>query len=52
MQGIGLFTMEEVLVLSSNGSLFTRGPGNYKIPAFRDVPLNLNVKFLKRQSLQ
>jgi xanthine dehydrogenase/oxidase len=47
MQGVGLCTLEECLVLSSNGAVFTRGPGNYKIPSFRDVPVKLNVKLLK-----
>lgn len=31
VQGQGLFTMEESLWLKS-GELFTKGPGNYKIP--------------------
>jgi xanthine dehydrogenase/oxidase len=47
MQGVGLSTLEECLVLSSNGSLVTRGPGNYKIPGFRDVPVKLNVRLLQ-----
>jgi xanthine dehydrogenase/oxidase len=47
MQGVGLATLEECLVLSSNGALLTRGPGNYKIPGFRDVPVKLNVRLLQ-----
>lgn len=49
-QGLGLFTMEESLWLRSGpaaGTLFTRGPGAYKIPGFRDVPQVLNVSLLK-----
>ncbi|RCI17481.1 hypothetical protein L249_3239 [Ophiocordyceps polyrhachis-furcata BCC 54312] len=47
VQGMGLFTMEESLWLRSSGTLFTRGPGAYKIPGFRDVPQILNVSLLK-----
>uniref|UniRef100_A0A4W4EGL9 xanthine dehydrogenase n=1 Tax=Electrophorus electricus TaxID=8005 RepID=A0A4W4EGL9_ELEEL len=41
MQGLGLYTMEE-LKFSPSGSLHTRGPGQYKIPAVCDVPLQFN----------
>ncbi|KAL6357456.1 hypothetical protein LRP88_07623 [Fusarium phalaenopsidis] len=50
MQGLGLFTMEESLWLRngpSAGHLFTRGPGTYKIPGFRDIPQTFNVSLLK-----
>ncbi|PHH79027.1 hypothetical protein CDD80_5741 [Ophiocordyceps camponoti-rufipedis] len=47
VQGLGLFTMEESLWLRSGGTLFTRGPGAYKIPGFRDVPQRMNVSLLK-----
>ncbi|CAK7265989.1 hypothetical protein SEPCBS119000_001792 [Sporothrix epigloea] len=50
VQGMGLFTMEESLWLRSGpmaGHLFTRGPGAYKIPGFRDVPQVFNVQLLK-----
>ncbi|KAH6608151.1 xanthine dehydrogenase [Trichoderma cornu-damae] len=50
MQGLGLFTMEESLWLRSGpmaGNLFTRGPGAYKIPGFRDIPQEFNVTLLK-----
>ncbi|OAA55836.1 Aldehyde oxidase/xanthine dehydrogenase [Niveomyces insectorum RCEF 264] len=50
VQGMGLFTMEESLWLRSGpmaGQLFTRGPGAYKIPGFRDVPEVFNVQLLK-----
>ncbi|KAG5918467.1 hypothetical protein E4U53_004089 [Claviceps sorghi] len=50
VQGMGLFTMEESLWLRHGpmaGNLFTRGPGTYKIPGFRDVPQELHVTLLK-----
>ncbi|KAK7429576.1 hypothetical protein QQZ08_003955 [Neonectria magnoliae] len=50
IQGLGLFTMEESLWLRNGptaGSLFTRGPGAYKIPGFRDIPQTFNVSLLK-----
>jgi xanthine dehydrogenase/oxidase len=47
VQGLGLFTLEESLHQTSDGSVFTRGPGNYKIPAFRNVPVNFNIKILR-----
>ncbi|TQN65401.1 Xanthine dehydrogenase [Colletotrichum shisoi] len=50
VQGLGLFTMEESLWLRNGpmaGNLFTRGPGSYKIPGFRDIPQEFNVTLLK-----
>ncbi|KAK0635086.1 molybdopterin binding aldehyde oxidase/xanthine dehydrogenase [Bombardia bombarda] len=50
VQGLGLFTMEESLWLRNGpmaGNLFTRGPGAYKIPGFRDIPQVFNVSLLK-----
>jgi len=47
IQGLGLFTMEESLWLRATGQLATRGPGNYKIPGFRDIPQQWNVSLLK-----
>ncbi|KOS21895.1 Xanthine dehydrogenase [Escovopsis weberi] len=50
VQGVGLFTMEEALWVRSGpmaGNLFTRGPGAYKIPGFRDIPQEFNVTLLK-----
>ncbi|KAK4189852.1 molybdopterin binding aldehyde oxidase/xanthine dehydrogenase [Podospora australis] len=50
IQGLGLFTMEESLWLRNGplkGNLFTRGPGAYKIPGFRDIPQEFNVSLLK-----
>jgi xanthine dehydrogenase/oxidase len=50
VQGMGLFTMEESLWLRNGpqaGNLFTRGPGAYKIPGFRDVPQIFNVTLLR-----
>lgn len=45
-QGFGLFTIEETLFMA-NGQLATRGPGNYKIPAFLDTPSDMRISFLK-----
>ncbi|CAG9938791.1 unnamed protein product [Clonostachys rosea f. rosea IK726] len=50
VQGMGLFTMEESLWLRNGpmaGNLFTRGPGAYKIPGYRDIPQVFNVSLLK-----
>lgn len=49
MQGYGLFMMEE-LVYSPTGTLFTKGPGSYKIPGFGDIPAEFNVSLLKGSS--
>ena len=54
-QGVGLFTMEELIFLEETsrtprGQPFTNGPGNYKIPCFSDVPLEFNVSLLKGSS--
>jgi len=46
VQGQGLFTMEETL-WQTDGQLFTRGPGTYKIPGFADIPQVFNVGLLK-----
>jgi len=47
VQGQGLFTTEESLWHRASGQIFTRGPGAYKIPGFRDIPQTLNVSLLK-----
>lgn len=47
MQGQGLFTTEESLWHRASGQIFTRGPGAYKIPGFRDIPQQFNVSLLK-----
>ena len=47
IQGQGLFTTEESLWHRASGQLFTRGPGTYKIPGFRDIPQEFNVSLLK-----
>ncbi|MEE6490031.1 hypothetical protein FKM82_015768 [Ascaphus truei] len=44
-QGFGLFTIEE-LQYTSEGSLYTRGPDKYKIPAVCDIPTEFNISFL------
>lgn len=46
MQGVGLFTLEQ-LVYGPDGVLLTRGPGAYKIPAFGDIPVQLQVSLLR-----
>ncbi|KAJ1982432.1 hypothetical protein H4R34_001725 [Dimargaris verticillata] len=46
VQGMGWCTLEETLFFP-NGSLFTRGPGNYKIPGFRDTPRDFRVQILR-----
>jgi xanthine dehydrogenase/oxidase len=49
IQGYGWSTMEELVWGDKDhrwvreGSLFTKGPGTYKIPAFNDVPLDFRV---------
>lgn len=47
IQGQGLFTTEEMLWHRASGQIFTRGPGAYKIPGFRDIPQEFNVSLLK-----
>lgn len=47
VQGQGLFTTEESLWHRASGQIFTRGPGAYKIPGFRDIPQEFNVRILK-----
>ncbi|KAF2463473.1 xanthine dehydrogenase/oxidase [Lindgomyces ingoldianus] len=47
VQGQGLFTTEEMLWHRASGQIFTRGPGAYKIPGFRDIPQEFNVTLLK-----
>jgi xanthine dehydrogenase/oxidase len=49
VQGIGLFTIEDVLHGSASGGLATRGPGSYKIPTAECIPQEFNVKFLKNK---
>lgn len=45
MQGYGLFTLEE-LIYSPTGTLYSRGPGMYKLPGFADIPAEFNVSLL------
>jgi xanthine dehydrogenase/oxidase len=47
IQGQGLFTTEESLWHRGSGQIFTKGPGAYKIPGFRDIPQIFNVSLLK-----
>ena len=46
VQGMGLFTMEELIKMPKTGHIFTRGPSFYKIPGFGDIPSVFNVSLL------
>ncbi|XP_067682373.1 xanthine dehydrogenase/oxidase-like [Haliotis asinina] len=46
MQGYGLFCLEQQKI-SPAGIVLTRGPGTYKIPGFKNIPVKLNVTLLK-----
>ena len=46
VMGLGYFLTEEVRY-SGNGSQLTLGAWEYKPPALHDIPLELNVKFVK-----
>ncbi|KAH3859141.1 hypothetical protein DPMN_101857 [Dreissena polymorpha] len=39
--------MMEQVKTSPSGMMFTRGPSNYKIPGFGDIPVEFNVTLLK-----
>jgi xanthine dehydrogenase molybdopterin-binding subunit B len=45
-KGYGMMMLEQQK-MSPDGFLFTRGPGNYKIPGFGDIPVEFNVSLLK-----
>jgi xanthine dehydrogenase/oxidase len=49
-QGYGLTVLEEIVFddrfTRTPGKVFTRGPSTYKIPAFKDIPLQLNVHLM------
>ncbi|KAJ1674807.1 hypothetical protein EV182_002521, partial [Spiromyces aspiralis] len=47
VQGAGWSTMEEWLYHPRNGALFTRGPGNYKIPTGHTIPRDFRVTLLE-----
>lgn len=42
-QGLGWCTIEEPLISPTTGFLLTRGPGLYKIPGFKDIPVDFRV---------
>nr|AZL94599.1 xanthine dehydrogenase [Nephromyces sp. MMRI]AZL94600.1 xanthine dehydrogenase [Nephromyces sp. MMRI] len=44
-QGSGLCTIEEPIFMA-NGTLFTKGPGTYKIPTAGDIPLDFRVSLM------
>jgi xanthine dehydrogenase/oxidase len=57
MQGVGLYTMEELIWGDHTnnpwikpGELFTRGPDTYKIPSAGDIPLDFRVSLLSNSS--
>lgn len=54
VQGMGWSTIEECIYADDDhtwirprGTVFTSGPGTYKIPAFNDVPEQFNVSLLE-----
>ncbi|EFC49230.1 predicted protein [Naegleria gruberi] len=53
IQGMGYYTMEELIFGDKEhpwvqpGHLFTKGPGNYKIPSGNDIPNEFNVHLLR-----
>lgn len=57
IQGLGWVALEELKwgdpahKWISPGSLYTCGPGSYKIPSINDVPFKFNVSLLKVRSL-
>ncbi|CAG8518867.1 9601_t:CDS:10 [Paraglomus occultum] len=46
VQGVGWCTIEEMLYFP-NGHVFTKGPSNYKLPGFRDIPQDFRISTLK-----
>ncbi|CAG5134308.1 unnamed protein product, partial [Candidula unifasciata] len=46
VQGYGMLVLEQYKV-TGQGKLLTSGPGNYKIPAFANIPHVFNVTLLK-----
>lgn len=48
IQGLGLVTTEESL-WKQDGSIATRGPGNYKLPSASDTPADLRVSFMREE---
>lgn len=47
VQGLGWCTIEQPLTSPTTGMMLTRGPGAYKIPGFRDIPVDFRVRFVK-----
>jgi xanthine dehydrogenase/oxidase len=46
MQGVGLFTLEELFHSRSNGKLLTQGALSYRAPRVDDIPRQLNIRIL------
>ena len=47
VQGLGWCTIEELLISPTTGFLVTRGPGMYKIPGFKDIPVDFRVTVME-----
>ena len=47
IQGLGLFTSEEVITDENTGRLITDGTWEYKIPTATCIPRQFNATFLK-----
>merc|ERR1712241_603962 len=47
MQGLGLFTIEEIVFNKKHGNLMTIGPGLYKIPSIMNIPNDFRVALLQ-----
>ena len=47
IQGLGLFTSEEVITDPDTGRLITDGTWEYKIPAATCIPRQFNATFLE-----
>ena len=47
IQGLGLFTREELMYSPADGMLITKGPGTYKIPTINDTPRAFTTKLFQ-----
>eukprot|EP01009_Symbiontida_sp_KSa7_P005569 NODE_235_length_1145_cov_1109.201642_g189_i0.p1 GENE.NODE_235_length_1145_cov_1109.201642_g189_i0~~NODE_235_length_1145_cov_1109.201642_g189_i0.p1 ORF type:complete len:340 (+),score=46.94 NODE_235_length_1145_cov_1109.201642_g189_i0:33-1052(+) len=48
VQGIGLFTLEDLYYLP-DGTLFSNGPGSYKIPGVQNIPCQFNITLTRQE---
>ena len=51
VQGMGLYTIEELVRMPNTGAMFTKGPGTYKIPGFGDMPKDFRVEVLNKPTV-